>query len=348
MSTEFQRIRWLTTYLARSRRGPGTVIGVGDDAAAWTPPSGHTTVMSVDVQNVDVHFRTSWFSPVQLGRRALSVAASDLAAMAAQPGIALVSLTFPPDTSDAFFRGLFRGIVEEGRAHGLDTIGGNLANGPLSISITVVGSARKEELVLRSGARHGDRIFVTGRPGRAGVGRALLARDFRSSCASTRACLNAFRAPTARLSLARQLRDAIPIHAMIDISDGLAADLRHVLDAGTARRKTKALRAILDTSLLETLFDGPTKRDPSVCEIAREVNLEPIDAVMAGGEDYELLFVAPRQAESTINSLASKWEVPVTCIGRVESGKVGVFLKTGDAGPRRWTGRGFDHFATEK
>ena len=348
MPTEFQRIRWLTNVLRRHQRAAGSVLGVGDDAAAWTPPEGHTTVMSVDVQNEGVHFRRPGMSATQVGRRAMAVAASDLAAMAAHPGVALVSMTLPEDLPEAYFKSAFRGMVTEAESCGMEIIGGNLAGGALSISITVIGSAPVNQLVRRSGARVGDAIFVTGRPGRAAIGRDLLLGRPGKATPASRACIGAFCSPKARIAEALRLREAIPIHAMIDISDGLAADLRHLLEASSKRSGSTNLRAVLDAATLEDMLDGSVPRGPTVLEVARDRQLEPMDLVLNGGEDYELLFLVAARARSRVARLCSDWETPVTCIGHVERGPCGVFLQTGDAKKHRWTERGFDHFARGK
>ena len=354
MSTEFERIRWLSAYLETQKRGRGTVLGVGDDAAAWTPPAGHTTVLSVDVQNEDVHFRRRWFRSHELGRRAMAVSASDLAAMAAHPGTALVSLTLPGRTPESFFRGLFRGIVEEGQDYDLAVVGGNLARGPLSIAITVLGSAPARDLAKRSKARVGDSLFVTGFPGRAGIGRALLDKSDQSRRAAARVCKGAFRTPRARVHQALELCAKVAVHAMIDLSDGLGADLRHLM---VASQKETALNATLDLSALESILDGPESAKDrnqrsttaTVADLARSMGLRPSEAALEGGEDYELLFAAPARAESQIKALGRRWNLPVTRIGTLGHGKSqepNIYLRDGSGKCQRWKPRGFDHFAS--
>lgn len=347
MTSELERLRWLSEWTERhGNRSANVPIGIGDDAAAWSPPPGDSVVLSVDVQVEGVHFRREWLSPYELGRRAIDVSASDLAAMAARPGGVLLALNVSQETPEADFRELFRGLAERAREHDLAILGGNLSRGPLSISVTVVGSAPAERLLRRDGAREGDAIYVTGQPGRAGLGRALLERApperSRVEGALEAEAIRRFVAPQARLKEAPALREKFDPHAMIDLSDGLAADLSHVLTA-SAPGAGKPLGAILDRRALRAVLEGSgpgEEASDGFTTLASRLGLDPLTAVLEGGEDYELLFTAsPRELAPR------EEELPVTQIGEIIAGAGdGELLISGDGTTTRWEVSGFDHY----
>ncbi len=345
MTSERERLRWLSEWTEQhGSRSANVPIGLGDDAAAWSPPPGDSVVLSVDVQVEGVHFRREWLSLYELGRRAIDVSASDLAAMAARPGSVLLALNVSQETPEADFRELFRGLAERAREHDLAILGGNLSRGPLSISVTVVGSAPAEHLLRRDGAREGDAIYVTGQPGRAGLGRALLERaplerDPAEGTIEAEA-IRRFIAPQARLKEAPALREEFDPHAMIDLSDGLAADLSHVL-AASASGAGKPLGAILDRRALRAVLEGSSpgeEASDAFTTLASRLGVDPLTAVLEGGEDYELLFTAsPRERAPP------EEELPVTRIGEIIAGD-GELLISGDGTTTRWEVREFDHF----
>jgi thiamine-monophosphate kinase len=317
------------------------VLGVGDDAAAWTPPAGHSVVLSVDAQVEGTHFAPGWLTPAEIGRRAVLVAASDLAAMAAEPAGVLASLVLPATLDEASFRELFRGIVDGAGACDLAVLGGNLARGPLSLSITAIGSAPAGALRTRAGARHGDVVFVSGHPGRAALGRALLAAGRRPATAPEELARAAFAAPAPRLRAALALAREVEIHALIDLSDGLGPDLGHVLEAASP-----TLEARLDGARLHALLDAPGHDGPrGMRALAVALDLDPLETVLGGGEDYEVLFTAPPACEDAVMRHAAAARCPVRRIGTLAEGAGGVWVTGSGRRPRRWSGEGFDHFS---
>ena len=343
-SGEFERIQWMLDQLSASARHPHTTIGPGDDAAAWRVPKGKVAVTSVDTQVEGVHFRRSWLSPQEIGQRAIAAAASDLAAMAARPSVALFAFTLPTNFSDREFRELFRGCVGEAKSYGLDVLGGNLSGGPLSVTTTVIGYGDPRKLVRRCGARPGDALFVTGAPGRSRLGRALLESGASAKTKAARACLTAFRHPQARIAAATALARRVRIHALIDISDGVAPDLEHLLEASSGQRRAESLGAALDMDAITGLLDVEFK----VQQLCEELGCDPVKAVLEGGEDFELLFAVAPSEESRVNSCARQLQLPMTRIGTVESPCQGVVLVSGAQRRRRWRTRGYDHFRRRK
>ncbi len=337
-SREFDRIRWMREVIGDPPRD--VVIGPGDDAAAWRPPAGELVVLSTDTQIDGVHFRRAWLSPELIGGRALAAAASDLAAMAARPGGAMAAISMPEEFRERDFRALFRGFVDAARRHDLAVLGGNLARGPLAVTTTVVGSGRRDRLARRDGARQGDAIFVTGWPGRARIALALLeGRPARARRAGpgVRVCLDALRRPAARVREALAIARAVRITAMIDVSDGLGADLGHILEeSGT--RCDRGLGAVLDAHALGELLEAGRARD--ACESA---GLEPLDVVLEGGEDFELVFTVAARDAGAVSRCAGRLDVPLTRIGTIAGDRAGIAVRDGSR-VRSWRGGGWDHF----
>ncbi len=340
-SSEFERIRWLkklTSRLGHPPRGGRLLIGIGDDAALWSPPAGNAVVLTTDSQVEGVHFRREWLSPHQIGARAVAAAASDIAAMAATPGGVLLSFTLPRETPDSFFRALFRGALQEACRNGLAVLGGNLSCGPLTLSVTAVGSVHARRAVLRSGARPGHGLYVTGWPGRSRLGLAVLTRGSPGRTIAHRRAVSlgvrAFAEPHPRIEEALFLaREADP-RAMLDLSDGLAQDLEHILGADAALGR--GLGAVLDGGRMADLF-----KKGGCGALARRLGLDPLDLVLEGGEDYELLFAAPAgRPERIAERFRRRFGIPLTRIGTVEA-RPGLRLE-GRRG--RITAAGHDHF----
>jgi thiamine-monophosphate kinase len=275
----------------------------GDDAAVVR--SRPLAVNSIDALVEGTHFERSTHSPAQIGHKALATALSDIAAMGADPGEAYVSLVLPSDFDDALE--LVAGMERLAEACGVTIAGGDVVHGPvLTVTVAVSGWADDErELVARSGARPGDLIAVTGELGGSEAGRLLLARGEREPAELVRRHL----LPTPRLVEGRALARA-GVSAMIDLSDGLASDARHV-----AERSGVELRVRLEA----------VPRAPGV----------DAEAAVSGGDDYELLVtVAPERRA------AAEKAAPLTWIGDVSAGRGLVLL--GPGGPLEAL-RGYEH-----
>jgi thiamine-monophosphate kinase len=263
-------------------------VGIGDDAAVLRVPRGDALVASVDSAIEGQHFRNEWLSPTEIGYRAVAAALSDLAAMAAQPRGVLIAIGVSREWRD-HLDAIADGIGEAVSACDTAILGGNLsAATELSITTTVLGSAFSP--LARRGAKPGDRVYVTGRLGGAGAALAELLAHGTSTTHRSR-----FARPMPRLREARWLADA-GASAAIDISDGLAADARHVATA----------------SAVEIALDGT--RIPCV---------DAIDAAAAvrSGEEYELLVTAPHELDAT--AFEARFRLPLSEIGRVVAGVPG-------------------------
>jgi thiamine-monophosphate kinase len=288
----------------------GTLLGPGDDAAIVAAPDGRV-VVSTDVLVDGVHFRSDWATPEQIGRRAALAAVADIAAMGAVPTALVVGLCAPAGTGTAVVLGIGRGLHAVAAEVGAGVVGGDLTRSDvLTISVTVLGDLRGARPVLRSGARPGDLLALAGRVGWAAAGLAVLSRGFRSPASM----VNAYREPQPPLT-AGPVAAGLGATSMIDVSDGLVADVGHL---ATASQVAIDIRS--------TALD----LNPRLVEVAAALGKDPLSWVLAGGDDHALVATFPADT-----ALPAPWEP----IGRVATGS-GV---TVDGSPYEGAG-GWDHF----
>lgn len=277
-------------------------LGLLDDAALLTPPAGRELVLAADAMVAGVHFLEN-DPPDTIGRKLLRVNLSDLAAMGADPLGYLMTVALPRGTPDAWLAAFAAGLAEDQARFGLAVLGGDTVStpGPLTLSLTILGSVAPGTALRRAGAEAGDDVWVSGRIGDGWLG----LRAARGDRADPEGALAArYRLPEPRLALGRALRGVA--HACMDVSDGLLQDLSHLCRAGGVSAEVEA--ALVPVS------------DPAA----------PIEALVTGGDDYELLFAAaPRDAARV---LAAAGATPVTRIGRFTAGAPHVTLL--DAGGR--------------
>lgn len=268
------------------------VLGIGDDAAILRPRAGEDVAVTTDALVEGAHFRFATQDARTLGRRALLVSLSDLSAMGARPLGCTIALAAPPSLPARRALGILRGAIEVARAAACPLIGGNLARArETSITVTALGAVRRGRALRRDAARAGDRLLVTGTLGGAALAVARARRGAR-----VRAL------PQLRLGAGRALAALPGRGACIDVSDGLLADLGHVLDAS-------GVGARLDLAAL------PVPRGfPSACARQRR---SPLALALTGGEDYELLFTL--RGGPPVPRLARRLGVRVTEIGRIEA-----------------------------
>ena len=272
-------------------RRHGVALGIGDDAALLRLRAAEELVVSTDASVERVHFRWQTDAPAALGRRALAAAVSDLAAMGARPLGCTLSLAAPPALELRRLDAALRGLVAEAAGRGCPLIGGNIARArETSFHLTVLGAVKRGRALRRDAARAGDLLLVTGTLGRAALRRARAAAERKPH----------HDVPPDRLSAGRKLGALGRRVACIDLSDGLAADLPHLLGGGLGAE------VVCDALPRMRGFDASCRR----------LGLDPAVLLASGGEDYELLFsCAPRAADPT--RLARRLGVRVSAIGRV-------------------------------
>lgn len=288
----------------------GITLGIGDDGALLNVPSDHLLVMSMDVLVESVHFPPN-ADPALLAQRALAVNLSDMAAMAAEPLCFSLGLTLPEANAD-WLAGFSTGLLQVARHYNCPLVGGDLSRGPLNIAIQVQGLVQPDKVMRRSGASIGDRIYVSGYMGDGAIALASMGLPTHLSDAFAllnRTCtprqrayfLAAYYQPEPRIALAQAL--APFASSGIDISDGLAGDLGHILRAS-------GVGAMLQTSSL------PYSEAARHCMSAANCEL----AALYGGDDYELcVTVAPAQCAAAAAAAAAVG-VPFTCVGEIIAG----------------------------
>jgi len=288
------RIEALSRRAFRSRGLSSVALGIGDDAALLRLRAGEQVVVTTDALVEGVHFDFAQETARVAGRRALVANLSDLAAMGARPLGFVVAMAAPAELELSRALGIARGLLDVAVQFDCPLVGGNLARASeVSVAITALGAVRAGRALLRSSARAGDRVFVTGTLGGAALERAR-GRVVRAAIPRV----------AAGLALARMRG----VGACIDLSDGLAADLMHVCRAS-------GVRARLDVGAVPT-----PPRFAAACERVRR---EPLALALAGGEDYELLCTARGRAANAA-SLSQRLGVRVTEIGRIEAGRAAV------------------------
>ena len=292
--------------------GSGQVpVGIGDDAAVLEGG----LVWTVDAQIEETHFRRAWVSWHDVGFRSFMAAASDLAAMGAQPIGALSALALPDDVDDAAFTAIVEGQAEASRAVGAPIVGGNLARGrEASITTTLLG--RCERPLLRSGARPRDGVWVAGGLGMAAAGLAALqvGGDLLQNT-SVQTCIDTWRRPRALVETGLGIAGA---SAGADVSDGLSRDAANIAEAS-------GVCIVLDELQLRDLAAG------ALTVVAEGLQRDPLDFVLGGGEDYALLVTSPTPLPGFVR------------IGYVVVGE-GIALLRPDGSTARLEPRGYDHF----
>ena len=317
-----------------TRPTPRAALGVGDDCALLLPAPGTQLAISSDMLVQGRHFFAD-VDPCALGHKALAVNLSDLAACGARPLAFTLALALP-NADEAWLAPFSRGLLALADAHGCELIGGDTTQGPLNICITVFGEVPvvhgNSQALLRSGARAGDDVYVSGTLGDARLALDALRGTLVLPAAMLARARQRLEQPTPRVALGQALRGVAS--AAIDVSDGLLGDLRHIL-------KAASVGASIDTSIAINLIAACARPDWATGIISSEKQLE---CVLAGGDDYELAFTAPASARAAVQTAAHQADTPVTRIGRIDV-EAGLRLvdAQGKVLPRSFPS--FDHFA---
>jgi len=305
-----------------TRAAPSAVLGVGDDCALIQPTPGMELAISTDMLIAGRHFMPS-DGPGTIGHKAMAVNLSDLAAMGATPLYALLSIALP-EADGKFLQGFAGGFFGLAQKHGVEVIGGDTTRGGLlTINVTVIGEVSPGQALRRDAAQPGDDIWVSGTLGDAAV--ALMHHQGKLRLETDQAiqCFPRLFVPTPRVELGLALRGIA--HACIDVSDGFAADLGHILERSNVGA--------------EVWFDQLPLSDALTS--MREITVTQ-ECVLAGGDDYELAFTAPAAKRASIQSLGRDLNLRLTMAGRITSEPGLSILKNGQPMPLARTG--FDHF----
>jgi thiamine-monophosphate kinase len=316
MPSEFEVI---ARYFTRPAKH--AVLGVGDDAALVRPSRGNELAISTDMLACGTHFVPA-ADPRKLGHKALAVNLSDMAAMGARPRWAFLSLALP-QVDAAWLRAFSRGFLALADRYDVDLAGGDTTRGPLNICVTIIGEAPRGRALRRDHAKAGDDVWVSGRLGTAALGVAYQQGRVRLPPRAVAECLRALDAPQPRVGLGIALRPLA--RAAIDISDGLAADLGHICE-----------RSQLGADVWIERIPRSALAGIAPQEIAEQ-------ALIAGGDDYELCFTASPRKRKAIEALGRRIGVPLSAIGSMRTGRGVRLLREGGRAARYRKG-GFDHF----
>jgi thiamine-monophosphate kinase len=292
------------------------ITGIGDDAAVLRLPSGHDVLVTTDFSLENVHFRRDWHPPAAVGWRCLTRGLSDIAAMGGEPRAAFLSLAVASDVPRRWIDQFLEGLLCLAKKFSVPLAGGDTAEAVLGIQadIVVIGSVPRGKAILRSGAKPGDRIYVTGRLGASAAALAQLEHSHPPGLESRRHFQ-----PMPRVGIGQWLRELNIPSSMIDISDGLSTDLEHICyesGVGAEIEAGKIPRAL-----------SSRKRTQAV----------ELDFALHGGDDYELLFTSSVPLPKKIES------VSITCIGQITR-KKGMWLSHADGTKQRLEARGWEHF----
>lgn len=313
----------IARYFTRPARR--AVIGVGDDCALWQPQPGMQLAISTDMLVEGRHF-LSTVSPQRLGHKALAVNLSDLAACGAKPLAFTLSLALPR-VDEAWMKGFSEGMLALADLHQCELIGGDTTYGPMTIGITVFGEVPPGDAMLRSGAQAGDDIYISGSVGDARLALEVFRGNLSVSGADFESARLRMEQPEPRVALGMALRGIA--NACIDVSDGLAGDLGHIL-------KASQTGAVLTTDWIQD--SAAISAALQALPFARR-----LDMALAGGDDYELLFTAPPDLSDAVQEAANDSDVSITCIGRITNGSgLQVLDVHGVPMSRRFAS--FDHF----
>lgn len=309
--------------------GRGRVrLGIGDDAAVWQPSRSNRSVITSDAAVEGVHFSLDWLSMHDVGWRAMTANASDLAAMGARPLLATVALGFPEALDARRVLECYRGLADCASACGIAIVGGDLTRAPvLTISIAAVGEVRQSNLKTRSGMRAGDVVAVTGELGASRAGLELLRGTIALDEPLAMQARAAYATPEARVSEGRWLGASANVHAMMDCSDGLSTDLARMARASGCGVRVESIPAA------------------AAALAAAEANGE--DAwrfALAGGEEFELIVaIAPRAFGPLEKRFRSRFGHPLLRVGVAQADERLVVVNQGAEQPLVPTG--WDHFA---
>jgi thiamine-monophosphate kinase len=320
---EFDLIQ--TYFASLTPPNPQLILGIGDDAAIWRPSPNKDLIMTVDTLHVNRHFLPEC-PPSSIAHKALAVNLSDCAAMGAKPLGYLLSLSMP-NSDERWLDDFSRGLQAISNTYGVVLMGGDTTQGPLSVSITLIGEVDPGTAIRRRGATVGEDIYVSGSVGLASFGLMMLREHRHFPETIYDEIVQAYREPTPQVALGQALKGIAS--SCIDISDGLAADLKHILTESQVGASL-VLEAIPMSKIVEEYADP----EPALF------------CATAGGDDYQLIFTAPAEKRDVVLALSQQINIPLTRIGQITPGQELICRRSN--GESVDLGRfGWEHFSNE-
>jgi thiamine-monophosphate kinase len=310
-----------------STSDPALLKGIGDDVAV-VETGDRVLLATTDILIEEIHFKRAWIDPYHLGKKALFVNLSDIAAMGGTPKYFLISLGVPENLSLSFLYSFYRGLKDGSKRFGVNLIGGDTSvSRKIIINICLLGDGKRGSLLFRSGARVGDDLFVSGTLGDAALGLKILQKN--GLHAKPMGLIQKHLSPSPRIQLGQVLARNHWATAMIDVSDGLLIDTNHLLEESGA-----GARIWEDRIPLSKLYQ----------KWIHSFSKSPHQFALSGGEDYELLFTAPPEMRKRISHLALSLKIPITQIGKIVPKKEHLHLVRKDGKEYSPSRLGFEHF----
>ena len=311
---------------------PRVIKGIGDDTSVTVQDETKYLLCTTDTLVEDIHFSLKHTSSYNLGKKAVSISLSDIAAMGGAPTFLLTSIILPASTPVDFINLLYKGIKERADEFAVALVGGNTSASPEKIVITTImlGEVPKDQVIFRKGASAGDVIYVTGRLGDSSLGLKIWKEkdDKIITDPFLKDAMLAHIDPFPRVREGRKLAEKKLATSMIDISDGLISELRHITEESMVGAKIWLDKIPISTALKRWLLDHPAD----------------ITLSLSGGEDYELLFTAPKANTPMIENLAKELGIPITQIGEIVPQEYGISVLDDKGGVFQPPSNGFEHW----
>jgi thiamine-monophosphate kinase len=327
---EFELIKLLTEDLIPDAQ---TIVGVGDDCSVYEIGRKRYLLATCDMLIEDVHFSRKTASPFLIGCKAIASSLSDIAAMGGRPLFTMVAVGLPVNTPEEFALDLYIGVRSMCRDHGVALVGGDTVRSPdkIVIDVSMIGECSSGKFALRSGAKTGDAVLVTGHLGSSAAGLDLLEGKKSEDDIERRSELvEAHLAPEPRTEHGVFLVQNFEIHSMIDISDGFAGDLAHICEDSKLGARIWVDKIPVSAALEK--FCGGSR--PAA-----------LDYAISGGEDYELLFTLPtEELEGLLREWPEEFEIPLSHIGEMDKAFEGISLLSEDGSELRHESGSFEHF----
>lgn len=309
----------------------GVIKGIGDDCAVFGPYSGQVLLFTTDMLVEDIHFLRDKISPYQLGRKAIAVNLSDIAAMGGRPLYCLISLGIPVEMNVAFIQDLYKGMKDICEHYRVDIVGGDTVASPdkLIINVSLIGDAKEDEVIYRSGARPGDKIYLTGNVGDSSAGLKMLKNEISAPRSTGSYFLKIHNEPNPLIETGRIIATSQLASSMIDLSDGLLSDLGHICE---------------ESGVGALLFSSKIPLSSELKHLASRANFNPLDHGLSGGEDYLLLLTVPEAKREDLELLfENKKPSPLYLIGEIRK-EEGIRMVNDNGSVEELSPKGFNHF----
>ena len=309
----------------------GVVKGIGDDCAVFGPYSGRVLLFTTDMLIEDIHFLRDRITPYQLGWKAIAVNLSDIAAMGGEPLYCLISLGIPVEMDVELIQDFYKGMKDICERYRVNIVGGDTVASPdkLIINVSLIGDAKEGEVLYRSGARPGDKIYLTGNVGDSSAGLKILKNEISPPRSMSGHFLKTHNEPKPLIETGRIVATSRLASSMIDLSDGLLSDLGHICE---------------ESRVGALLFGSKIPLSSELKLLASRANFNPLDLALSGGEDYLLLLTVP---EANTHDLELLFEdnrpSPLYLIGEMTE-EQGIRMVTEDGSVEELGPKGFNHF----